>query len=470
MARIHIDQGHGYPDNRGGVLGLNEGENNFYLGNDIGKALERLGHTVTYTRSDIHQFTGKNENLDYRRSLGAGKDLFLSTHTNAINGSVSGVEMYDSFSAPDILLAKKLAEVSSKALGIPNRGVRYRGDNSSWDISYTPVKGKTDYYAVLRGNKAKHAILAEFFYHDHVGDVTKYRANRDRLISAVANAIDEHLRYKLGENTDLDILSKPTCTVEMMKAYAKAKNAHTTFIELAQTFYDVSVRYGVDPCITYAQSGKETAFFNFGGVLDLSFKNPCGMKTTEGGGDYDKNAHKRFDTWEQGITAQVEHLALYAGHKEAPFPNAVDPRHFPYIKGKAKTVRQLGGNWAPSAVYGEDVLRRTKEIWTYGKVNLGDAKPMEKGNMNSIITYVPHAEKFAKELSKKLRIPMLEYTIPFDYYGIEKVIGVGENRYKSSMTGYLTHFVNARDNWSKQRNDDFMDSAVANIDRFKEVK
>ncbi|MGO0807090.1 hypothetical protein ACTPEF_24150, partial [Clostridioides difficile] len=41
--------------------------------------------------------------------------------------------------------------------------------------------------------------------------------------------------------------------------------------------------------LAVAQSAKETGFCNFGGVLDASFKNPCGLKTSVGGSDTDKN-------------------------------------------------------------------------------------------------------------------------------------------------------------------------------------
>ena len=474
MAKIHIDAGHGYPDNRGGVDGLNEGENNFYLANDIGKGLTELGHEVTYSKTDIHQFTGNNENLTTRRNMGVGKDYFLSIHSNAVsNKQVSGVEIYDSYSAPNTLLAQRILEVNAKALGIQARGVRYRSDSSSWDITQTPVQGKIDYYGVLRGNKAKHAMLIEHFYHTHLNDVRKYRENRQALINAVVKEVDRDARARYG-NSNINILAKSTTTIKAMQDYAKARNADPLFIELAPIFYSVSVRHGVDPAITYAQSGKETAFMKFGGVLDKSFKNPCGLKTTVGGGNYDKQAHKRFDTWEQGITAQVEHLALYAGHKESPFKNAVDPRHFPSIRGTAPTVRDLGGKWAPSGLYGDDILRRVRELWSFNEAEVSDTPKggdkMTKGNMKSVITYLSHAEGFALKLSRELKIPMINSEVMFDYSGLDKVIGVGEDRYVASMTSYLTHFINAHDNWSKDRNDKFMTMAIGELDKFKRGK
>lgn len=152
------------------------------------------------------------------------------------------------------------------------------------------------------------------------------------------------------------IIGPPTTTVEKMKDWARSKGAHEEFIRQAQTFYDVSVRYGIDPAVTYAQSAKETNYFKFTGVLTIDYKNPCGMKTSSGGGDYDKTAHQKFSTWEEGITAQVHHLALYAGHKDFPKADSPDPRHFPFIYNTVSCVEELGGKWAPSKTYGSEIV------------------------------------------------------------------------------------------------------------------
>ena len=38
------------------------------------------------------------------------------------------------------------------------------------------------------------------------------------------------------------------------------------------------------------------------------------------------------------------------------------PRHFACLHGKCKTVESLGGNWAPSSSYGEDIVRMAQQI------------------------------------------------------------------------------------------------------------
>ena len=171
---------------------------------------------------------------------------------------------------------------------------------------------------------------------------------------------------------NVNILSSDSTTVAQAEAWARAKGATEEFIGLASLYQKYAgSRGGVNWALAYVQAAKETGYGRFGGVLDASYKNPCGLKESSGGGDYDQNAHKRFDTWDQGIIAHLDHLALYAGASGYPKTNYIsswkgsnidnsstyDPRHFTYLKGTATTAIDLGGKWAPSSTYGLELLR-----------------------------------------------------------------------------------------------------------------
>lgn len=240
-----------------------------------------------------------------------------------------------------------------------------------------------------------------------------------------------------GNITGTAIKGKATTTVKDMQSWAKSKNADSLFIELAQTFYDVSIKYGIDPAVTYAQSAKETGYMRFGGVLDKSYCNPCGLKTTAGGGDKDKLAHKKFASWEQGITAQVQHLGLYAGeiYKQ---DDVVDPRHFPEIRGTAPTVEKLGSKWAPSATYGLEIVTLMKQfakpVTTEIKKNAEDLK-----NYNVVISLMSEADiEAGRELSKAFN-GAITFSGDIDYYPLKKegkkIIAVGGT--KANHTSYL---------------------------------
>ncbi|SHE37088.1 cell wall hydrolase/autolysin [Clostridium fallax] len=189
-----------------------------------------------------------------------------------------------------------------------------------------------------------------------------------------ANGITEMIDTSVGLDTlkvqnanyvdgDINIISSTSITKEKIKQWAKKYGATDTFISLADLYWKYSKDHGnVNPAIAYVQAAKETGYGRFGGVLDESYHNPCGLKNTSGGDDTDPNAHHRFKTWDEGVQAHLDHLALYAGAKGYPRQNTLDPRHFSTIAGVAKTVSALGGKWAPNPKYGIEVLEMYDRI------------------------------------------------------------------------------------------------------------
>ncbi|WP_430157267.1 S-layer homology domain-containing protein [Paenibacillus thiaminolyticus] len=164
-----------------------------------------------------------------------------------------------------------------------------------------------------------------------------------------------------------NILGAASATPSQAKAWARSKNAPAEFVALADLYWELAPqRGGVDPAVAYAQFGHETGYLYRDGRsaagIDASYKNPCGLKVTAGGGDYQASAHKRFRDWREGISAHLDHLALYAGAAGYPRASTPDPRHFGYLHGTAKTVEALGGKWAPSASYGQKILQYLKEV------------------------------------------------------------------------------------------------------------
>lgn len=146
-------------------------------------------------------------------------------------------------------------------------------------------------------------------------------------------------------------MGPPTATLEQAEKWARRKSASDEFIGLAALYWQLAPEYGVNPAVAYAQAGLETNYGRFGGVIDATYHNPCGMKTAAGGDDAEPAAHARFETWETGIRAQLEHICLYAGAAGYPLSDPIDPRHFPYLLGVARTVGEIGERWASSEHY-----------------------------------------------------------------------------------------------------------------------
>ena len=186
--------------------------------------------------------------------------------------------------------------------------------------------------------------------------------------------------YTYFNNTieNINIISIPNVSLESVEAWARSKNATETFVNLAKIYKKYAEsRGGVNWVVAYVQAAKETGYGKFGGVLDESYHNPCGLKNPSGGADNDANAHKRFDNWDQGVIAHLDHLALYAAAKGYPKTSYVerwkgsslssnetyDPRHIGWfgttdgILGKAKDVLSLTGSWASDPNYGEALLK-----------------------------------------------------------------------------------------------------------------
>lgn len=175
------------------------------------------------------------------------------------------------------------------------------------------------------------------------------------------------------------IINEPRATLEQCLVWIDTiKTAHPLAKALIPILYESAIKNGIDPTILIAQAMKETGYFQYKGVLRPDFCNTCGLKVTKGGGDQDPGAHMRFEYWEDGIMAHSDHLALYAGaigfpkyspecasHPNEKYKNngtTKDPRHFTYLYGKCPNVEDLGGNWAPSKTYGEDIVRMANQI------------------------------------------------------------------------------------------------------------
>lgn len=356
MAKIRIDDGHGWRYNKGRLF--YEGEQNWIFSREyLGPALEKEGHSVSFTRgadalqkeqryAEKYRLYGINNqihSLTARGESGKDHDLLISNHSNA--GGGRGTNVWDDTGTPNKPLAEAVCKACAEGFGLRNGGVHYR-----------KRKDGRNYYQVLLSNKAKSGILLERGFHDNLEDSkallssSKRRSAAERIASAISRFY--------GKRTS--IIGRPTATLNQMKEYAKKKKAEDFFVELAELFYDISLEYGVDPVVAFAQAGKETAFGRYGGVLDKSFRNPGAIKTRQGGSNNDAAAHERFSSWKRGITAQVQHLALYGG-QVIPKGQVADPRHFDFLRGTAKTALELSGKWAGPG-YGEDLEKRIKDI------------------------------------------------------------------------------------------------------------
>ncbi len=126
--------------------------------------------------------------------------------------------------------------------------------------------------------------------------------------------------------------------------------------------YDAGLITGVDPVVLAAQCAHETNYGKFGGVIDETYGNTCGLKirtaTGDTPGDHARFALDQYGYPRLGALAHAHHLRLYAG-LQVP-PDSPDPRAVWLAPGSAgfgaaTVVERLGTRWAPAADYGTKV-------------------------------------------------------------------------------------------------------------------
>ena len=206
----------------------------------------------------------------------------------------------------------------------------------------------------------------------------------------------------------MNICGKTNITYTQAMNFAKSKNAHTTFVNNAKIYWDLCTKVGINPCVAYCQYALETGWGKFGGVLNASYCNPCGLKIPAGGSCTDPNAHKKFSSWEKGIAAHIDHLALYAGVSGYPKSNTEDPRHFKYLFGTVKTVEGLTGKWAMSSTYANNLINLVNALEKYtgcsSEIYSSNTTPTKNNNGNNVSKPVENNSDYLSGTNFKVRI------------------------------------------------------------------
>ena len=250
--------------------------------------------------------------------------------------------------------------------------------------------------------------------------------------------------YMIGhaDYSNYRIYNEPTSTLEQCEQWAKDIHANDLFKSWIPLAYDISLEYGIDPTVLIAQTSIETGYARFGGVIDSSYHNTCGMKVVKGGDNYDRKVHQRFTSWEVGFRAQAQHLRLYAGKNDIKGDIIYDPRHFEEIKGTAKNVSQLSSKWASNSSYGNQVNNLCEEI-VRTKVKSKDTILREEKNKN----YEGHKDKNDNKDNLKNNIPN---TFPSKELGrTNRVKNILSNRSKNSFMSRIKNSFNSKDSNSK---------------------
>jgi N-acetylmuramoyl-L-alanine amidase/LysM repeat protein len=172
------------------------------------------------------------------------------------------------------------------------------------------------------------------------------------------NPVDEHKGH-----TDIKGKSIVVDTDKMV-AFVKSKNANAQDIKfIAKAFISVGEKYGIRGDIAFCQSIIETGWFKFDGgtAVTPDQHNYCGLGVTSKG-----MKGNSFDTVEEGVTAQIQHLFAYACKDSVPNGEfVIDPR-FKYVtRGIAPHWEDLSNRWAMNANYGTHILSLYKQLESF---------------------------------------------------------------------------------------------------------
>lgn len=172
----------------------------------------------------------------------------------------------------------------------------------------------------------------------------------------------------------MNIIGPSSVSVEAAQAWARKRNSHERFVNVAPLYWQIAPRYGIPPEIPYAQASHETDKGHYTGVVSPEFHNWCGLKTRAGGSNSDPKAHQRFPDDATGVLAHVQHLARYAGAQSLPEGDElVDPR-WGLVTKFTHEVEGLGGAWAPSRTYGNGIAALAADLREFA--NHGSWEPV----------------------------------------------------------------------------------------------
>lgn len=204
---------------------------------------------------------------------------------------------------------------------------------------------------------------------------------------------DKHVIVASGGSASLD-LDETECT----RTIVAIKKNNPAFDEnIAKAFFTLAPKYAIDPVRAISQSILETGWFKFANSsVKASQNNFCGLGATGGG-----VAGAAFDTIEDGVRAQLQHLYAYGCKDALPADEStvVDPR-FKYVtRGIAKYWEQLAGRWAVPGFDGSDPEEAMKKGTTYGQKidKLYEQLKATKITQEDVSKYFPVFEEESEE-------------------------------------------------------------------------
>jgi hypothetical protein len=155
-----------------------------------------------------------------------------------------------------------------------------------------------------------------------------------------------------------NIMSSGTASESQLRNFILSQNSDALdlFPDLPSLYIEEAAREGVNHDIAFSQMCLETGYLAFGGDVEPTQNNFCGLGTTGGGV---KGAF--FPDARTGVKAHIQHLKAYASTAPA-MPPIVDPRFDLVSRGIAPLVGNLSGRWATDSQYGTKIMNIQRQL------------------------------------------------------------------------------------------------------------
>lgn len=203
-----------------------------------------------------------------------------------------------------------------------------------------------------------------------------------------------------------DIIGKMEVDAKRMAAFLKSVNPNFKDTdEVAKAFVAMGEKYGVRGDIAFAQSIIETGWFRFEGgtAVTPDQHNYCGMGVTSLG-----KKGNSFDTVQDGVEAQIQHLFGYATTDDIPSDRILSPRLQYVTRGIAPHWEDLSMRWAMNENYGKHILEVYDRMAAF---NIKDEKN-EKPAKDTPKAEAPKADK-KEEVDVSLLNKVLDLAFSF---------------------------------------------------------
>ena len=267
--------------------------------------------------------------------------------------------------------------VTAKKVSVADSGLKVTWTKLSSVTGYTvyrKAEGELSYTKIGTTKKANYTDASVVSNTKYSYKVTAYRTVKKKNYSSSvkSNAVTGTAGYTILGNSNVTV-------AQMVKYYENSKKAYPSWVytnygaptltDFCTIVYNVSNSYGVRAEVVWAQICKETGYLQFGGLVQPTDCNFAGLGAT---GAYDANGQpvrNIFGSVTEGVTAQVQHLKLYASADTSWSSSVtiVDQRFYTSVAGKAPYVEWLGistnpygSGWATAVDYSESLL---KYIW-----------------------------------------------------------------------------------------------------------